>query len=67
MYVFIFGYAGSLLLCGLSMVVVSGNYSLVAKHRLLLVMSSLVEEQGLCVLRLQKLQYVGSVVMVLQL
>ena len=49
------------------MVVVSGNYSLVAKHRLLLVMSSLVEEQGLCVLRLQKLQYVGSVVMVLQL
>ena len=67
MYVFIFGYAGSLLLCGLSMVVVSGNYSLVAKHRLLLVMSSLVEEQGLCVLGLQKLQYVGSVVMVLQL
>ena len=49
------------------MVVVSGNYSLVAKHRLLLVMSSLVEEQGLCVLGLQKLQYVGSVVMVLQL
>ena len=40
--------------------------SLVAEHRLL-VMASLVGEHGLCVLGLQKLQHVGSVVTALQL
>ena len=58
---FIFGCAGSLLLCGLSVVVASGSYSLVAEHRLL-VMASLVGEHGLCVLGLQKLPHMSSIV-----
>ena len=34
MYSFIFGYAGSSLLCELSLVVARGGYSLVGGHRL---------------------------------
>ena len=44
---FIFGCAGSLLLCGLFLVAASGGYSLVAMNRPLIVVSSLVAEHGL--------------------
>ena len=42
-----FGCAGSSLLCGLSLVAARGGYSLVAVHRFLIVVSSLVAEHGL--------------------
>ena len=54
-------------LCWVFVAVASGSYSLVAEHRLLLVMAFLVGDHGLCVLGLQKLQHVGSIVMALQL
>ena len=44
-YLFIIGYTGSLLLCGLSLVVESGAYSLVVVHRLLFAVVSLVEHR----------------------
>ena len=43
----IFGCAGSSLLCGLSLVVVSGGYSLAAVQRLLIEVTSLVTENRL--------------------
>ena len=44
-YLFIIGYTGSLLLCGLSLVVESGAHSLVVVHRLLFAVVSLVEHR----------------------
>ena len=41
------GCAGSLLLCGFSLVALSGGYSLVAVRGLIIVMASLVGEHGL--------------------
>ena len=41
--IFIFDCAGPLLLCGFSLVVASGGYSLVAVHRLLIAVASFVE------------------------
>ena len=47
LYVFIFGCCGSLLLCGLSLVVEGGSYSLVLDLGLLIVVASLLSELGL--------------------
>ena len=44
---FIFGGPGSLLLCGPSPLAASGSSSLVAVHRLLLVVASFVVDHGL--------------------
>ena len=46
-YLFIFGCAGSSLLCGLSLVAESESYSLVAVCRLLIVVASFVAEHRL--------------------
>ena len=46
-YLFIFGFTGSLLLCALSLIGVNGGYSVVSVHRLLVEMASLVAEHGL--------------------
>ena len=45
MYSFIFGYAGSSLLCELSLVVASGGYSLVAMRGLLIAVASFLEHR----------------------
>ena len=46
-YLFIYGCAGSSLLLKLSLVVVSGAYSLVVAHRFLIAVTSLVAEHRL--------------------
>ena len=48
MFCVVFGWAGSLRLCRLSLVAVSGGYSLVVVHGLLIAVASLVAEHGLC-------------------
>ena len=47
LYLFIFGHTGSSLLCGLSLVVEGGDYSLVAVHGLLIGVASLLAEHVL--------------------
>ena len=64
--IFIFDCAGPLLLCGFSLVVASGGYSLAAVHRLLIAVASFVEHglQGTwaSVVSDPKLQRIGSTV-----
>ena len=52
-YLFVFGHAGCSLLCGLSLVVVSGGYSLAAVRRRLIVWLLLLQSSGSRVPRLR--------------
>jgi len=67
LFLFVFGCAGSLLLCRLSLVMASWGYPLVEVHRLLTVVASLVVEHGFWVFGLQQLQHVSSAVAALWL